>query len=75
MDKITIDKAALCLLDQVGYMRRFYELLQTGLSQRECYEQVEREHLAAFDRHKYSTFESFKAVKKRFMCKYRPKIK
>lgn len=74
-DHITIPESALSLLDQEGYMKRFYECLGEGMGDKQAYEKVEGEHLEHFRRHKYSNYLSFRVVRKRFIDKYRPKSK
>lgn len=51
----------------IGYFERFYELLhdhRTGIA---AYEALEREFYELFGDNKYSSYESFKVMKRRYI--------
>lgn len=57
------------LLQENGYFKRFYELTAKYKSHREAYEALENELFQKFRIGKYSSYNSFKRNKNRYMNK------
>lgn len=57
----------LSILSKDGYFDRFFELCVDTKTYREAYEQVEEEYINLIGSHRYSSYESFKTIKTRYL--------
>lgn len=64
-----ITKQAKELLSTEGYIRFFYQVVRDSpdISQADAYEKVEQEYEKHFGKRKYSCFDSFRQIKKRYL--------
>jgi hypothetical protein len=59
------------LLTQSGFIRKFYQQVRENpdITQENAYEEVEMIYMKHFGRRKYSNFDSFRRIKRRFLNK------
>lgn len=69
MDKLkkSIPEAAQALLSPDGYFKRFFELVETHQNYRAAYTALEEEYKQYFGCEKYTTYESFRNMKARYL--------
>lgn len=60
MDKIP--DSVLKLMTKEGFLELFWAKVTSGMTYRNAYEEVEREHEGVFRKRRYSNFESFEVV-------------
>jgi hypothetical protein len=50
-----------------GYFERFFELLQENTTSLQAYEALEREYYDVFGENRYSSYETFKVMRRRYV--------
>lgn len=57
------------MFTQQGYFNRFYEIIQTVIIHAKAYEQLEDEYFNLYGTNKYTSYESFKVGKHKYLRK------